>query len=99
MNELEFKQWLSDKGKNKKMQSDCISRLKRIERELNCCDIDSHYQQDGCRYLKSLFENCGDNDKMRKYPQANFPIGRYYMSTYRYALNLYIQFCNDVFDN
>lgn len=34
MNEVEFRKWLAEKSTNKKVQGDCISRLKRIEREL-----------------------------------------------------------------
>ena len=40
-----------------------------------------------------------NNDEMKKYPNANLPIGKYYMSTYRHALKQYIQFSDDVTSN
>ncbi len=43
----------------------------------------------------SMFLDMGDNDEMRKYPNANFPIGKYYMSTHRYAIKKYIMFLKD----
>lgn len=95
MNEVEFKNWLNKIGINKKVQSDFTSRLKRIEREFNHCDIDEQYRGDKCKYLMSLFVNMGMNDEMKKYPNIDLPIGKYYMSTYRYAIKKYIQFCDE----
>lgn len=95
MNEIEFKIWLSQKGVNKKVQSDCVSRLKRIERELDHCDIDEQYRSDKCECLLSLFVKRGANELMKQYPNANLPIGKYYMSTYRHALKQYIKYCED----
>lgn len=97
MNEIEFRNWMSEKGIKKKVQSDCVSRLKRIERELNDCNIDEQYHSDKCKFLMSLFLNMGQNEEMKKYPNANFPIGKYYISTYRYAVKQYIQFCEETF--
>lgn len=96
MNELGFKIWMSKNKVNKKVQSDLVSRLKRIEREINLCDIDEQYHRDRCEYLMSLFINMGINDEMKKYSAANFPIGKYNMSTFRYALKQYVDFCDDV---
>lgn len=98
MNEVEFKNWLFKNGINKKVQSDVISRIKKIERELENCDIDEQYRRDQCEYLLSLFLNMGINDEMKKYPNANFPVGKYYMSTFRHAIRYYIRFCNESFD-
>ncbi len=95
MNEVEFKNWLSKKGMNKKVQSDCVSRLKRIEKELNHCDIDEQYRSDKCEHLLSLFVKMGVNDSMKQYTEVNFPIGKYYMNTYRHALKQYIKYCED----
>lgn len=92
MNEIEFKLWLMKNGIAKKVQSDCISRLRKIERELNHCDIDHQYRIDKCEHLMSVFSNMGNNDEMKKYPNANFPVGKYHMSTYRYAIKRYVQF-------
>lgn len=95
MNEVDFKNWLSVKKVNKKVQSDIISRIKRIEREINQCDIDEQYRIDRCEYLLSLFVNMGDNEQMRLYPNNHLPIGRYHMNTFRYAINKYVQFCDE----
>lgn len=96
MNEVEFRNWLKNKGVKTKVVGDTISRLKRIEGRIENCDIDEQYRSDKCEYLLSLFLNMGNNDEMKKYPDANFPIGKYYMSTYRHAIKQYIQFLEDV---
>lgn len=95
MNEVEFRNWLEKKGTKKKVQSDTISRLKRVEKEINRCDIDEQYRNDRCEYLLSLFTNMGNNEEMKKFPNANLPIGKYYMSTFRYALKKYVEFCDE----
>lgn len=92
MNEVEFRNWLNQQGTTKKVQSDIISRLRRVERELEQCDIDVYFENDKCSSLLSVFENKGENEAMKKYPHANFPVGKYYMSTFRHALKKYIQF-------
>ena len=99
MNEVEFRNWLEKKSIKKKVQGDCVSRLKRIERELNHCDIDEQYRSDKCEYLLKLFLDMGNNAEMKKYLNVNLPIGKYYMSTYRHALKQYIQFSDDVTSN
>ena len=35
MNEVDFRNWMTSKEINKKVQNDCISRLKRVEKEIN----------------------------------------------------------------
>ena len=40
MNEIDFRTWLSRQGVNKKVASDMVSRIKRIERETSHYDID-----------------------------------------------------------
>lgn len=92
MNELDFRNWLLKKGTSSKVVGDTVSRLKRIEREIENCDIDEQYRSDKCEFLKDLFKNQGNNDQMKKYPRAQFPIGKYYMNTYRYALKQYVLF-------
>lgn len=99
MNEVEFRNWLINKGVKTKVAGDTISRLKRIEREIENCDIDEQYRSDKCEYLLKLFLDMGNNDEMKKYPNANLPIGKYYMSTYRHALKQYIHFSDDVTSN
>lgn len=96
MNEVEFRNWLINKGVKTKVAGDTISRLKRIEHEIENCDIDEQYRSDKCEFLMSLFVNMGVNDNMKKHSNVNLPIGKYYMSTYRHSLKQYIQFCEEV---
>jgi hypothetical protein len=96
MNEVDFKNWMADSGMKLKVQRDCISRLKRIERELDHCDIDEQYRNDRCQYLMSVFAKKGNNEEIKKYPHANLPIGKNYMSTYRHSLKQYIMFCDEL---
>ena len=96
MNEVEFRNWLIKKGTKPKVAGDTISRLKRIEREIENCDIDDQYRSDKCEFLMSLFINNGVNNNMKKYSNVNFPIGKYYMSTYRLSLRQYINLCEDI---
>ncbi len=95
MKEVEFRLWLQKKGVKTKVQGDCISRIRRIERELDHCDIDEQYRSDKCVYLMSLFANMGLNDNMKKYKNVKLPIGKYYMSTYRHSIKQYVAFCED----
>lgn len=94
MNEVEFRNWMQQSGIKRKVQSDTVSRLKKIEREIENCDIDEQYRSDRCEAILSLFENMGNNDRMKAYPNAHFPIGKYYMSTFRLAIKYYIRFCD-----
>lgn len=94
MNEVEFRKWMLDAGKNKKVVGDTISRLKRIEREIGHCDIDKEYHNDRCEHLLFLFSNKGECDEMKQY-NTSFPIGKYYMSTYRHAIKQYVKFCDE----
>lgn len=91
MNELDFRTWLSRQGVNKKVASDMVSRIKRIEREANYCDIDIEYRKDECSALLSLFKNKGINDNMNSL-ETTLPVGKYQLSTYKYALKKYIAF-------
>ena len=95
MNEVDFRNWLMKNNVNRTVQSDMISRIKKIEKEIENCDIDEQYRSDRCDYLMSLFLNMGLNDKMKKYPNVNFPIGKYQMGTFRYAIKQYIRFCDE----
>lgn len=95
MNEVEFKNWSTEQGKNRKVIIDTISRLKRIERECDHCDLDEEYRNDRCSKLLSAFLNKGLNDDMASYNTTSLPIGKYYMSTYRYALKQYVAFCDE----
>lgn len=96
MDVINFRIWLRNKGCSNKVLSDNISRLKRLEREIEKCDIDEQYRNDGCEYLFNLLNNNGVNKEMQKYPNTNLPIGKRYMSTYRLALKKYIAFLEDI---
>ena len=96
MNEVEFKNWMDKNNVNHKVQSDIISRIKKIEREIENCDIDEQYRSDKCKVLLEMFKHMGKNDLMKEYPNTAFPIGKYYMSTYRLALKKYVLFLDSV---
>jgi len=96
MNEFEFKKWLDTDGTPKKIQSDLISRIKRVEREIDHCDIDYEYHNDQCEKLLSYFEKNGHNERMARLKNCNLPIGKYSMSTFRYAIKKYKQFMIEV---
>lgn len=94
MDEIRFRKWLSESGKNKKVVSDTVSRIRKTEHELNNLSVDEEYEKDQCSKLLSLFENTGRNDTMLKY-NTSLPIGKYSLSTYKYAVKLYIMFLED----
>lgn len=97
MNEVEFRNWMVRNNVNRKVQSDIVSRIKKIEREIENCDIDEQYRSDRCVSLMALFLKMGLNDEMKKYPNAGFPIGKYHMSTFRHAIKYYVMFCDEYF--
>lgn len=67
MQELEFRKWLNENGISKKMQSDYISRLKRLETKLEFFDIDEEYKTDKCqKLLKYLTDGCKDSPYSRE---------------------------------
>lgn len=88
MNEIDFRKWMLSTGKNPKVTSDTISRLKKIERELGNIDIDDEYEKDQCNQLLSLFENTGRNERMNQY-STSLPIGKYCLSAYKYSVKQY----------
>lgn len=94
MNEIDFRIWLLKKDTNKKVVSDLVSRLKRIEKEINHCDIDYEYHSDKCEKLLSYFYKKGINAQMETI-ETSLPIGKYQLSTYRYALKKYIAFLDE----
>ena len=92
MLELDFIIWLQNKEIPKKIISDYVSRLKRIEHSLLDCDIDEEFAKDKCEYLLSLFYKSGKNKEMARIHVGNLPIGKYYISTYKYVVRRYIEF-------
>jgi hypothetical protein len=95
MNEVNFRNWLAKSDKSKKVQSDIVSRLKTIQREMGKCDLDLEYNHDKCETLFKAFENKGVNDTMKRYGTVKLPIGQYTLSVYRYALRIYIKFLEE----
>ncbi|HHX53968.1 MAG TPA: hypothetical protein GX704_03565 [Clostridiales bacterium] len=95
MNEVGYRVWSAQNGKNKKVVSDNVSRLKRLERELGQINIDDEYKKDQCHQLLSLFDNTGKNPEMKKY-NSSLPIGKYYLSTYKHALRTYIEYLKSI---
>ncbi|MGN0432578.1 MAG: hypothetical protein ACI4EQ_09530 [Lachnospiraceae bacterium] len=95
MNELDFRQWLNHNQVSRKMQSDFISRIKKVERSIENCDIDEQYRSDRCSYLLSLFKNKGINPNMSQYSDVDLPIGTYYLCVYKHAITKYIQFLDE----
>lgn len=96
MNEIDFRNWLARSGKSKKVQSDIVSRLKAIQREMGNCDIDAEYEYNKCETLFKAFEGKGINNTMKQYGSVNLPVGQYTLSVYRYALRIYVQFLEDI---
>ena len=39
MNEVDFRNWLVKNDVNKKVQSDIVSRIKKIEKEIENCEV------------------------------------------------------------
>lgn len=95
MDELGFKRWLFNRKIDKKIQSDIVSRLKAIQRELGNCDLDIEYKKDKCEHIVNALSHKGENEYMESYGVVKLPIGKYSLSTYRYALNMYLRFLEE----
>ncbi|UUD35098.1 hypothetical protein NPA07_04820 [Mycoplasmopsis caviae] len=92
MKEWEFTIYLNKNNISKKVASDIVSRLKRIETSIKNCDIDDEYNKDKCNCLLKLFENRGNNKKIKKEIREKFPIGTIGMNTFKYAIKKYVMF-------
>lgn len=97
MAEFEFSIWLLKNGSSRKLCSDYVSRLKRLEHSIQDCDIDEEYFKDKCTELLQLFNNSGKNEKMANRLIGDLPIGKYYIATYKYAIKKYIEFMNEYY--
>lgn len=94
MDIIYFNNWLIKQNKNKKVISDTISRIKKIELLIGN-SIDEQYKKDSCDFLLSIFDNKGINDKMNNFiinSNVSMPIGKYHLSAYKYAVNTYINY-------
>ncbi len=95
MNEFEFAIWLSKHNVSKKLCSDYVSRLKQLERSLLDCNLEDEYYKNKCSDILLIFKNEGRNEKMASLHIGNLPIGKPYLSAYKYALNKYICYMNE----
>ena len=95
MLEFDFVSYLLKNNTPKKVCSDYVSRIKRIEYAIKDCDIDEAYKKDKCISLLELFKNCGQNEKMANLLVGDLPIGKYYLSTYKFAIKKYIEFLDN----
>lgn len=94
MQEIEFRKWLTDNDVSKKMQSDFVSRIKRIEKSLEIFDIDEEYKKDNCeKLLKYLSGGC----KEKVYNQnLELPSTSKQYSVLKYAVNKYLLFLETI---
>lgn len=99
MNEVEFSLWLIKQNIPKKLCSDYVSRLKKLERSLANCNLEEEYYKNKCLDVLMLFKNAGNNNEMKKVHVGNLPIGKTYLATYKYALTKYIDCMNDISSN
>lgn len=92
MDEIGFKIYLSSKQYGKKICSDFVSRLKRLENSISGCDLDAEYKKDKCEHLIRLLKKNGNNEQLKKVLIDYLPIGSYSMSVFRYSVKKYIEF-------
>lgn len=92
MNEAPFRNWLSKSKYSKKVQSDIVSRLKRLEHEMGNCNLDNEYDKNDCNNLLIAFKNKGYNEEMNQHSSNRLPVGQYTLSTFSYALRIYIKY-------
>lgn len=86
-------------GKSSKLQSDAISRIKAVQKSLDNCDLDEEYKIDKCSKILACFKNKGANEKMQQYSNTKLPVGKYSLSVYKYAVNLYIKYLEESSEN
>lgn len=92
MNEIDFVLWLKANETPRKLCSDHVSRIKRIERSIADCDIDEEYARDRCRSLLVLFAHTGKNKEMEARMIVDLPIGKYHLSAFTYSIRKYVAF-------
>lgn len=84
MNEMDFRRGLHTMSLSRKVVSDLVSRVKRVERVLGI-DVDEEYQKDKCKRVMNVFMGgvnveqgwCIEVDEIKK-------------RTYKYAVVKYI---------
>lgn len=98
MNEFDFYVYLRNRDVSRKICSDNISRLRRVEKCIADCDLDEEYYKDRCTELLSYFAKKGENDKIKKVLIGNLPIGNYTMNTFKCAIRKYVDFMDEFID-
>ena len=93
MKEIEFREWLVRNQVNEKVISDIISRVKRVELELQV-DLDSEYKNNKYPELLFAFKNQGKNEVMSKH-KTSLPVGKAQLASIKYAINKYSLFLED----
>ena len=96
MSIVDFSNWLLSNGTNKKVASDIVSRLKRINRELmeqpTYTTIAMQYQKDKCEELTKSF---GKDNYNNIFPYSKLPFGSPSIASYKHALKKYLLFLED----
>lgn len=90
MNDFDFYIYLIKNKIPKKVCSDIVSRLKRVEKSIIDCDIEEEYYKDKCETLLKLFSNKGNNEELKKVLIGPLPVDSYTISTYKYAIRKYV---------
>ena len=90
MNDFDFYIYLIKNKTPKKVCSDIVSRLKRVEKSILDCDIEEEYYKDKCETLLRMFSNTGKNEELKKALIGSLPIGNYAMNAYKYAIRRYV---------
>lgn len=100
MNITLFKTWLLEKGYSRKIASDTLSRLRKLNKTLIYCkystSIDEEYEKDNCKFLLDCFSNMGLNLDMQSLELTTLPIGKPSIHTYKSALRKYLKFLDDL---
>lgn len=95
MNLIKFNNWLIYNGANKKVASDIVSRLKRIDKELLYSDlnttVDEQYKIDACKSIIYSLNKKNIDDK-NILISTNLPIKKAEISNYKTALKKYLKY-------
>ena len=84
---------------SKKVCSDHIARLKRIEKSIEFCDLDDEYEKDKCESLLKLLSKKNNDEELKKRIIGHLPVGKYTMNTFKYSLRKYINYLEIITSN
>lgn len=93
MNTVEFSNYLLSNGVKKKVASDIISRLKRINNELLDIgtNIDEQFDLNRCKDICESFNRKKSNSK-KMLKGSSLPLDKPEIANYKYSLNKYINY-------